>query len=208
MDYKYVAGAEALLLNNQRRRTSTLKLSLAAGAALLAGIGFTAKKAPDLTLASAQPARAEIITAAGPATPTLASIGYPLVKPTTTAATPPVPLMQLAAAATVPAILIQAAPSPEWQTVTVRPGDSFVKIVKRVGAKQPGKLPKQLVQLKATNKVKILVNSDKSVEKIEYAMNDLETFKIGVKAVITNLKSCAKKQRPNWPKPAVLPIRA
>jgi murein DD-endopeptidase MepM/ murein hydrolase activator NlpD len=237
MDYKYVAGAEALLFNNQRRRSSTLKLSLLAGAALLAGLcisHYQTKKTISLASNTPEFTRAEIITAAiSPTSQVISSEGLPAgtqlamlptqqttqpaAAPNAPATTPAAPTQQPAitaappaASPTIPTIKVSpvnatgtttppAAPvpvkslQPEWKIVTVRNGDSLQKIFKRLGvtpelaAKSTKsttannslkKATKQLAQLKATSQIKILVDADKGVQQISYALNDLETLEI------------------------------
>jgi murein DD-endopeptidase MepM/ murein hydrolase activator NlpD len=238
MDYKYVAGAEALLLNNQHRRASTLKLSLLAGAALLAGLCFShyqTKKTFQLASALPESTRAEIITAAAsPASHVIGSEGLPKaqlamlpVQQTTTPATttPPPPPVAAAPSITTPATPptatapdtqtpqstvaplkltptgstatteptkpVQPKPvQPEWKMVTVRKGDSLSKIFSRMGLKSElaskstktnssfKNATKQLAQLKASSQMKILVDANKGVQQIVYALNDLETLEV------------------------------
>ncbi len=196
-NYKYVAGIEALLLNNQRRRTSMLNLSLLAGAVLLAGTcinQYQSNKTIQLAAAnsSLESARAEIITAAAaPNTPVLASIGHPTVKPLPVAAVPApnaaVPV-QLAAAdqATITPVQPAKPTEPEWKTVTVRKGDTLVKVFNRLGLKTElaksssglKKATQRLVQLKPASELKILVDGQKNLQEIVYPLNDLETLKV------------------------------
>jgi murein DD-endopeptidase MepM/ murein hydrolase activator NlpD len=200
MDYTYVAGVEALLLNNQRRRTSMLNLSLLAGAVLLAGTCITQYQSnKTIRLATAnstfESARAEIITAAAASnTPVLASIGQPTAKPLPVATIPSVPPaepVQLAAAdqtTVAPEQPVQPPKpaEPEWKIVTVRKGDTLAKVFNRLGLKTElaksnsglKKATQRLAQLKPASQLKILVDGTQNIQEIVYPMNDLETLKV------------------------------
>ncbi|MFU8797185.1 MAG: M23 family metallopeptidase [Gammaproteobacteria bacterium] len=194
MDYKYVVGAEALLLNNHNRRTSHFKISLFAGAALIAAICVSHYQAKNssVPLANNTIPRVEIINDTLSMGAVLAEAVAPTlsIQPTAVSIMQP---MQLAADSVEVTV-------PEWKTVTVRKGDSFTKIFNRVGAKQIGKLPKQLVQLKATHQVKLLLNSNKQIEKIEYVMNDLETLKMTHKGASYHSEIIRQKTTPKLAK--------
>lgn len=192
MDYKYVAGADALF--SKHRKPSTLKVALISGVVFVTGVLFTQqfyKKNKTSTVAATP------VIAAASITPVVEQLPQAnpdlwrwtaMINPIVAKPLSELPLLKRV----VPELVSQAVATVKesgWETITVKKGDTLGKIFNRLGLKTDITSRKsslkqatmRIATLKPGSTLKILAGDKKNVQQLSYALNDLETLNISLK---------------------------
>lgn len=185
-----IHNSNDLLLTVTRKQSKLFKRCLLLTALALSGAGiWLGLKATSA--ASPQPLTSVPVAAL---TPTSAAAPVPAQ---TTAKQPVI----LAAAANKPAVTAKADTGPQWQTITLKKGDTLGKVFAKLGISaqqlhallQLKEVNSSLKKLQPGNQIKVQISADKKLHHLSYALNALDTLEVSrsndsLKANIIHLK--------------------